>query len=194
MTDPDRAPGRAFEGSIGDGITLVPLAVADADELFAITDADRDHLRPWMPWIGAVVSPGDTRQFIRSVVDQRARNDCYQCAIRVDGAIAGIVGHHRFDWSNRLTSLGYWLASSYQGRGIMTRSCGVLVDFAFEALDLNRVEISAAADNGRSLAVIDRLGFTAEGVRRQAEWVHDRFVDLKCYAMLREERAAAKSS
>jgi len=190
VTDPERASGRAFEGSIGDGITLAPLAMSDADELFAITDSNRDHLRPWMPWIGAVVSPGDTRQFIQSVVDQRARNDGYQCAIRVDGAIAGIVGHHRIDWANRLTSLGYWLAAGHQGKGIMTRSCGVLIDFAFDELDLNRVEISAATDNRKSLAVIDRLGFTAEGVRRQAEWVHDRFVDLGSYAILRHERAA----
>ena len=193
MTDPWKATGRAFEGSIGDDITLAPLAVSDADELFAVTDANRDYLRPWMPWIGAVISPGDTRQFIQSVVDQRARNDGYQCAIRVDGAIAGIVGHHGIDWANRLTSLGYWLASSHQGSGIMTRSCGALIDFAFDELDLNRVEISAATDNRNSLAVIGRLGFTAEGVRRQAEWVHDRFVDLRCYAMLRQERAAEAS-
>lgn len=193
MTDPERASGRAFEGSIGDGIALAPLAISDADELFAITDANRDHLRPWMPWIGAVVSPGDTRQFIQTAVDQRARNDGYQCAIRVDGAIAGIVGHHRIDWSNRLTSLGYWLAAGHQGKGIMARSCSVLIDFAFDELDLNRVEISAATDNRKSLAVIERLGFTAEGVRRQAEWVHDRFVDLRSFAVLRQERAADPS-
>ncbi len=194
MTDPGRSTGRAFEGSIGDGITLAPLAVLDADELFAVTDANRDHLRPWMPWIGAVISPGDTRQFIQSVIDQMARNDGYQCAIRVDGAIAGIVGHHSIDWANRLTSLGYWLAAGHQGRGIMTRSCGALIDFAFDDLDLNRVEISAATDNRNSLAVIERLGLTAEGVRRQAEWVHDRFVDLRCYAILRQERTAEAPS
>ena len=193
MADPGKATGRAFEGSIGDGITLAPLAVSDADELFAVTNANRDYLRPWMPWIGAVISPGDTRQCIQSVVDQRARNDGYQCAIRVDGAIAGIVGHHGIDWANRLTSLGYWLAAGHQGSGIMTRSCCALIDFAFDELDLNRVEISAATDNRNSLAVIGRLGFTAEGVRRQAEWVHDRFVDLRCYAMLRQERAAEAS-
>jgi ribosomal-protein-serine acetyltransferase len=185
----DRPPviGRAFEGPVGDGVTLAPLALSDADQLFAITDASRDHLRPWMPWIGAVASPGDTREFIRSVVDQRQRNDGYQCAIRVDGAMAGIVGHHRIDWPNRLTSIGYWLAADHQGKGIMTRCCSALIDFAFEELALNRVEISAAVENRRSLAVIERLGFLPEGHRREAEWVHGRFVDLKCYAVLRSE-------
>ena len=179
--------GKAFAGPVGDGVSLAPLALSDADELFALTDANRDHLKPWMPWIGAVVSPGDTQEFIRSVMDQRDRDDGYQCAIRVDDAIAGIIGHHRIDWPNRLTSLGYWLAADHQGRGIMTRCGRAMIAFAFDALELNRVEISAAIGNDRSLAVIERLGLTAEGVRREGEWVHDRFVDLRCFAILREE-------
>ena len=186
VTDADGVGGRAFGGPIGDGVSLAPLAISDADELFAVTDANREHLRPWMPWIGAIVSPGDTREFLRSVLEQRARNGGYQCAIRVDGVIAGIIGHHRIDWPNRLTSLGYWLAADHQGQGIMTRACRALIDFAFDELNLNRVEISAAVDNRRSLAVITRLGMVDEGLRRQAEWVHDRFVDLKCYAVLRD--------
>ena len=187
MTEADGGIGKAFAGAVGDGITLEPLALSDADELFALTDANRDHLKPWMPWIGAVVSPGDTQEFIRSVVEQRVRDDGYQCAIRVDGAIAGIIGHHRIDWPNRQTSLGYWLAADHQGRGIMTRCCRAVIAFAFDTLALNRVEICAAVGNDRSLAVIERLGLKAEGVRREAEWVHDRFVDLKCHAVLRSE-------
>lgn len=187
MTDAGGIVGRAFEGQIGDGVSLAPLAISDADELFAVTDANRDHLRSWMPWIGATVSPGDTREFIQAAVDQRARNDGYQCAIRVGGAIAGIIGHHRIEWPNRLTSLGYWLAADHQGRGIMTRACRVLIDHAFSELGLHRVEISAAADNRRSLAVIARLGLVEEGLRRQAEWVQDRFVDLRCYAVLSDD-------
>ena len=191
MSNAPQAIGRAFEGPVDGGVTLAPLALSDTDELFAITNANRQHLRPWMPWIGAVVSPGDTREFIRSVIDQRERNDGYQCAVRVDGAIAGIVGHHRIDWPNRLTSIGYWLAAEHQGAGTMTRACRALIDFAFGELDLNRVEISAAVANGRSLAVIGRLGFIREGVRREAEWVHDHFVDLECFAILRGEWAGA---
>ena len=187
MTWPEDKAGWAFDGSIGDGATVAPLALSDADEMFALVDANRDHLRPWMPWLGATASPGDTRDFIQSVIDQRARNDGYQCAIRQDGAIVGVIGHHRIDWPNRLTSLGYWLAADQQGKGLMTRACSALIGFAFEDLLLNRVEISAAVGNTRSIAVIRRLGLVEEGVRRQAEWVHDRFLDLRCFAILREE-------
>ena len=69
----------------------------------------------------------------------------------------------------------------------MTRACQALIGFAFKDLLLNRVEIWAAVENARSIAVIERLGFLEEGVRRQAEWVHDRYVDLRCFAILRGE-------
>lgn len=187
MPGPEDKAGLAFDGPIGEGASLAPLSLDDADELFAVVEANRDHLRPWMPWVGATVSPGDVRTFIQSTIDQRARNDGYQCAIRQDGAIIGVLGHHRIDWPNQLTSLGYWLSADHQGRGIMTRACGALIGFAFESLLLNRVEIWAAVKNRRSIAVIERLGLVEEGVRRQAEWVHDRFVDLRCYSILREE-------
>lgn len=192
MTWPEDRAGWAFDGSIGDGATVGPLALADADELFALVDANRDHLRPWMPWVGATASPGDIIVFLQSVIDQRARNDGYQCAIRQDGAIVGIIGHHRIDWPNRLTSLGYWLAADRQGKGFVTRACSALIDFAFNDLLLNRVEISVAVGNNRSIAVVERLGFRQEGVRRQAEWIQDRCLDLRCFAILREEWAITK--
>jgi ribosomal-protein-serine acetyltransferase len=52
---------------------------------------------------------------------------------------------------------------------------------------LNRVEIRAAVANERSRAIPRRLGFTEEGVLRQAERVGDRFVDHVLYAMLAED-------
>ena len=193
MTKPEGEIGRAFEGPIGGGASLAPLALADADELFAAVETNRDHLRPWMPWVGTTVSPGGVRDFIQSTIDQRARNDGYQCAIRMDGAIIGVLGHHEIDWPNRLTSIGYWLSADHQGKGIMTRACGAVIAFAFEELELNRLEISAATGNARSIAVIKRLGLVEEGVRRQAEWVHDRFVDLRCFAILKQEWLAGRN-
>ena len=56
------------------------------------------------------------------------------------------------------------------------------------------MEIAAAVDNRRSLAVIARLGLVEEGVRRQAERVEDRFLDLRCHAVLRRDWEAGGGS
>jgi ribosomal-protein-serine acetyltransferase len=52
---------------------------------------------------------------------------------------------------------------------------------------LNRVEIRAGVENARSRAVVERRGFTQEGVKRQAELVGDRWIDDAVYSMLAAE-------
>jgi ribosomal-protein-serine acetyltransferase len=101
--------------------------------------------------------------------------------------VAGYIGLNRIDWANYRTEIGYWIGASFQGRGIMTRSCRAMLAYAFDELKLNRVEIYCAVDNLRSRAVPERLGFRKEGVMRQAERVHERYHDLVCYSMLAAE-------
>jgi len=158
---------------------------SDADELYALTDRNRAHLEPWMPWVLHTRSPADSLEFIRIGRRQVADNDGVQLAIvEPGGEIAGVVGYHRVDWANRSTTIGYWLSADEQGRGTMTEAVRALVDHAFGAWELERVEILAAVDNARSRAIPERLGFVDEGVKRRAEVVGDRVLDLAVYAML----------
>lgn len=99
----------------------------------------------------------------------------------------GCIGLHGIDWSNRKASIDYWLASEFQGNGIMTKSCKAIVNYGLHDLGLNRVEIRAAEFNTRSRAIPERLGFTQEGIIRQAEWLYDYYVDHVVYGMLSEE-------
>ena len=170
--------------AISAGLRLTPLDLDDAADLFALTDANRAHLRTWLPWLDGVRRLEDTRAFIRTAEMQASRNDGAQFAVRVDGAIAGVIGHHRIDWRNRHTSLGYWLGAAYQGRGLVTAACRSLVAHAFDAARLNRVEIRCAVGNRRSCAIPRRLGFRQEGVLREAEWLYDHFVDHVIFGML----------
>ena len=168
----------------GDG-RLRPLEEADADELYALTDRNRAHLERWLPWVPMTRASTDTLQFIRLTRRQIEDDEGMQLALLDDdGAIVGMVGFHRFDWANRATSIGYWLAADRQGRGLMTEAVRALVDYAFQARGLHRIEISAAVDNARSRAIPERLGFRAEGVRRDAERHGERYLDLVLYALL----------
>ena len=177
---------------VTDGCWLAPLDLPDADELFALTDANRGYLRQWLPWLDSVRRLEDTRTFIRAAQAQAARNDGVQLALLVDGRIAGVVGHHHIDWRNRSTSLGYWIGESYQGRGLTTAACRALIDRAFDTARLNRVEIRCAAGNHRSRAIPVRLGLREEGLLRDAEWLYDHFVDHVVYATLAKEWRAAE--
>jgi ribosomal-protein-serine acetyltransferase len=176
-----------FSHRLNNDSGLRQLALSDAEELFTVCDANRLYLRRWLPWLDRTKKPTDTRTFIESCIRQDEANQGFQALIIVQGRIAGLVGYHRIDWSNRSTSLGYWLAEEYQGRGLMTSSCRVLVDHGFAALNLHRIVISCAPGNARSRAIPQRLGFIYEGRLRDAEWLYNHYVDHEIYSQLQKE-------
>ena len=142
----------------------------DAETLFRLVDANRVHLRAWLPWVDGVTSVNDQLGFIHQAREQFERDDGFQVGIWEIGTLVGCAGYHSIDRTNRATEIGYWLAATAQGRGIMTRVCRYLVGYAFADLGLNRVVIRCASGNERSAAIPKRLGFTHELIdERQRE-------------------------
>ncbi|MBO8172195.1 MAG: GNAT family N-acetyltransferase [Bacillaceae bacterium] len=176
-----------FTYDLTEDLYLKKLELRDAPELFILIEQSRDYLREWLPWVDDTRHPDDTRRFIQTAIRQDASNDGFHAGIWYQGKIAGVIGFHRIDWANRSTSIGYWLGQHFQGRGIMTRACKEMVDYALNELDLNRVEIRCAVENRKSRAIPERLGFVEEGCVRQNEYLYDHYVDHVIYGMLKQD-------
>jgi ribosomal-protein-serine acetyltransferase len=168
-------------------ICLTPVGSGDAGDLFGLVDHGRDYLREWLPWPDNSRSIQDTLNFIELSQEQFANREALHVSIRFQNKIVGMIGFHDFDWTNRAVAIGYWLAKDFQGKGIMSRSCALLTNYAIDGLGLNRVEIRCAVENRKSRAIPEKLGFCNEGIIRDGEWLHDKFVDLVIYGMLSRE-------
>lgn len=179
--------GAVFSYKVGENIELRLLEEYDAERIYDLVDSDRAHLREWLPWVDDQLSPADSRAFVMASRQQFADNNGFQAGIWVKGEFAGMIGFHYFNFMHRKTEIGYWLGQKFEGNGIMTRSCRAMVNYAFKEVGLNRIEIRCATGNTRSCAIPDRLGFTFEGIQRQAEWLYDHFSDLKVYSLLASE-------
>jgi ribosomal-protein-serine acetyltransferase len=175
-----------FQFQLPDGQKLRLLDESDAGQLHAVIDANRDYLARWLTW-AAGQTPEETLAFIQCTREQLADNDGFQMTIVNDDEIVGVVGFVGVSWQHRSTTIGYWLAESAQGHGVMTHAVQALTNHAFETWRLNRVEIRASIENTRSRAIPERLGFTREGILRDAELVSDRYVDQVVYAVLARE-------
>lgn len=158
-----------------------------AEELYALTDKDRSYLREWLPWVDGTNSPEHTSHFIATALKEYANDNGFHAGIFWDGTIVGCIGLHGIDWSNKKSSIGYWLGSEYQGKGMMTSCCRAVINHVFHDLALNRVEIRAAELNRKSRAIPERLGFMQEGIVRDAEWLNDHYVNHVVYGMVRRE-------
>ena len=175
---------------IDDNTALKTLTLHDAPALFALTEANREHLRRWLPWLDAVTEEEDTRAYLKAVIRQREAGLGPVYGIVHKAELAGVIGFHPLDRFHRVGEIGYWLGEAYQHRGIMTACCRFLVHYGFETLGLHRIQIPAATGNRPSRAIPERLGFTFEGVLRERENLGGTYVDHAMYSMLRSEYAA----
>jgi ribosomal-protein-serine acetyltransferase len=162
----------------------------DAEPMFALIDANRAHLRRWLPWVDGVREAANIREFIRGVKLREGEGTSLELAIEHDGEIGGVAGFRAIDLANRAAEIGYWLRADRERRGIMTACCRALVRHGFDTLGLNRISLAAAVENTRSRRVAERLGFRLDGVSREAEWLYDHFVDHAVYSLLRRDTLA----
>jgi ribosomal-protein-serine acetyltransferase len=176
-----------FSYRIDDDTELKLLELHHAEELFNLINANREDLREWLPWVDGTQKEEDVKAFITSTRKQFCSNEGFTSGIFYKGSLGGVIGYNSANWKNRHIAIGYWLGKEFQGKGIMTRACRAFVNHAFVEYKLNRVEIRAAVQNVKSRAIPERLGFTHEGIIRQAGWLYDHFVDHAVYGMLAEE-------
>lgn len=167
-------------------IQLRRLTLRDAAELYSVVDANREHLRQWLPWVDGCTSVADSRQFVMEALNQYSRNLGFQCAIVEARRIVGIAGFHPIDWSARRAALGYWLARNCCGRGLATSSVRQLIAHAFEGYGLARVELRIAMRNHLSRKVAERLQMTPVACVENAEKLGSGWVDHVVYVVERE--------
>lgn len=171
-----------MDRAIDNETRLRKLIMRDAGELFALVDANREHLREWLPWVDACTSVADSRHFIFASISQDSHNRGFQCAITLRKRIVGVAGFHPIDWRARSVALGYWLDRGHCGRGIATRAVLALTQHAFNRLQLKRVELRIAPENRRSRALAERLQMSVMRRVERAELLCGRWVDHVVYA------------
>ena len=172
---------------ISSELSLKVLRPYEAGAVFSLVKNNRQHLRQWMPWVDATRSPIDSRRFLELSYAGFLRGEGFSYGIRFEDNLVGLVGFHGFDRVNKVTSLGYWLAKDYCGRGIMRQSVAACLEFAFREMEMNRLYVRCAEGNERSKNIPRSLGFSFEGVQREAEWLYDHYVNLEVYSLLAAE-------
>ena len=167
-------------------LRLRPLQDADAEALFAIF-SNPVAMRYWStaPWT-------DIAQAQRRIADDAAEHERGQhlalgIVRRVDGRLIGRCTLFDLWPSCRRAQVGYILDASAWGQGFAAEAVGALLRHGFEAMDLNRVEADIDPRNTASARLLQRLGFSREGLLRE-RWIVDGEVsDSEVYGLLKRE-------
>ncbi|MFI6097069.1 GNAT family N-acetyltransferase [Lentzea sp. NPDC051213] len=141
-------------------------------------------LRPWRPddapiVLAAAGEPMMDRQFA-SVLDsldaaadwielmalRRAEDTAYSFAVLAGGAPVGNIAVSSVDRRHLTGWISYWMREESRGKGLATRACREISEWAFTELGLFRLELAHRVDNPASCRVAVGAGFVAEGLER----------------------------
>lgn len=107
--------------------------------------------------------------------------------LKGEDQVIGLCGFGYWARQIRMAELGFDLAKTYWGRGLITEAAGVVVRFGFDQMNLNRIVAEVHGNNAASIRVMEKLGFMLEGVLRDDGYENGQFYDQRLYGLLRRE-------
>lgn len=117
----------------------------------------------------------------------RGQGERFQWIVLADGESAGWVTLAVLSWEHALAEIGYALSTDFQGRGLMGEALALILPELFVAAGIERLEARCSVENFASQRLLERLGFTREGLLRSYFELHGRRVDNFLYALLRAD-------
>ena len=154
----------------GEGVFLRAPEARDYAEWSALREASRAYLTPWEPtWAADELSRGSFRYKLRRYAEDARDDKAYALFVfrEDDGALAGGITLSNVRRGVAQTaSLGYWAGQSFASKGVTTAAVRVCIRYAFEDLELHRVEAACQPENAPSRRVLEKAGFVQEGRAR----------------------------
>ena len=164
---------------------------SDLNDLF--NDMNNIKISSFMLGIPFPFKKSDANQWINHCIksSKKVPREEYVFAITVrnEDKLIGEVILNENDFDNKSVELAFWLSESQWNKGIVTEAVESVMDFAFNKLKINRLEMSAFVENVGSNAIAKKLGFKYEGRKREASIPEStkKVHDDNLYSMLRRE-------
>jgi ribosomal-protein-alanine N-acetyltransferase len=167
-------------------LQLRPFTNADADALFAL-HSNAYVLRYWdaPPW----TERARAERFIATCGRMAEEGSGARLAMdrASDQAFIGWCSLTRWNPDYRSASMGYCLDDAAWGHGYATEAGRAVLQWAFDALDLNRVQAETDTRNAASARVLEKLGFVREGTLREDCVVNGEVSDSWVYGLIRRQ-------
>lgn len=171
----------------GDALSLLLREERLAPQMHALTVANQERLARWEQWVAGELSEQGTGNFHRAQMAAFADGKAVPTCLWFDGGPVGSLGARLDTWTS-VAEVGYWIGADHEGRGLVARGLRRLIDHLVDDRGIARIELQAAADNTRSNAVAQRLGFVLEGVRRSAHVSGTQRADSHLWGLLPADR------
>jgi len=173
-------------------VKLTLLDLSNYEHLIAV--AAQDKLVQFSP--SKIDTPEDLKDYVQDAVDGYYHKTTIPFII-YDKRSKGYAGSSRFmniDWNNKVLEIGAtWIGREFQGSGLNMNMKFLMLQYAIETLNFEKVEFRVDERNIRSRKSVEKLGGNLEGILRKNVYLLDGYKrNTCCYGILKEEWAAIK--
>ena len=129
-----------------------------------------NELHFWMAWAKEKQTLQQTEEYIRSSIKNwvEKKNDEPYLPLSIfdrhTNEFIGAAGFHHFNWDIPSIETGYWIRTSYSGKGMMTEAINAHTRYALTFLKMKKIIITCDPDNISSRKIPERLGYTLESI------------------------------
>ena len=162
-------------------IFLRPVTLEDAEDMYAYT-SDEETTRYLYK---QHTDLNQTKNFIANYFLEEPLGK-YAIVLKEGNKMIGAI-EFRIHEENNSGDLGFTLNRHYWGHGYMTEAGKLILELAFDVLNLERVYAGHDVKNAASGKVLSRLGMQREGTLRKSVKIKGELVDSACYSILKEE-------
>ena len=128
----------------------------------------------------------DAEDFIRAMLSAD-KDKTFAFAITLNDKVIGSIGVFRQENIHyRTAEMGYYIGEKYWGNGYMTEAVKLACEFVFENTDIIRIFAEPFSHNIASCRVLEKAGFTCEGILRSNAYKNENIVDMKMYALVKQ--------
>ena len=155
---------------------LRPSTMADAEGMFAML-SDPESMKYWCD--RPISDIEDALKALRRDLESDAQGNsmCWAVTLKGQDEMIGKCILFQFSRDNHRAEIGYILNRNYWRQGLMQQALEAVIDFAFNTLNLHRIEADVDTENAGSLGLLEKLGFQREGLFRERWFVYDEWQD-----------------
>lgn len=144
---------------------LVTLRKPEERDIEPLFQGVQDPLIPRFTRVPANFTLGNAENYVR----ERSPNGLIerselQLVLEYDGEFAGALSFHSVQHSDAEAEIGYWVTAQVRGKGVATVATRLLTEYGFNTIGFHRIEALVVASNLASVKVLEKIGFTQEGV------------------------------
>ena len=125
-----------------------------------------------------------TTKWYETINEQEDRLDL---AIEYNGKLAGEVVLNEYDEELITCNFRILIGKEYRDKGLGSDAIITFIDYAFNSLELHRIELEVIAFNPRARHVYEKCGFVYEGTKRKAHRFDDEWIDINLMSILKED-------